>query len=86
MVVSMSVKAFLGGESDSMAQACHRDQSIHIEITCVKRNTSTALLHNGFTVSSCYYQIVFAIHIKHSWVWPSADVKPMSHDHVNAML
>ncbi len=29
------------------------------------------------------YKNIFAVHLKHSSFWPSADVKPMSNDLVN---
>jgi hypothetical protein len=41
------------------------------------------LLDNGFTILSQYIKNIFCIHLKHSSIWPSADVKPMSNDTVH---
>jgi len=43
------------------------------------------LLHDEFTISSQYLLNIFSVHLKHYSFWPSADVKPMSHDLVYAM-
>jgi hypothetical protein len=42
-----------------------------------------ALLYNGY-IFKVLFKIVFAVHLKHSSFWLSADVEPMSNDLVHA--
>ncbi len=51
-----------------------------IERACVRQNASMTLLH-----FHSIYKVLYAVDLKHSSVWPSADVEPMSNDLVHAM-
>ncbi len=63
----------------------HRDH-VHIERAWVRSDTGTALQHDGFYyIFMVFIKMLFAIHLKHSRLWPSAEVKPLLNDAFHAM-
>ncbi len=72
-------------ETLQVCTSTHRDHRIHIKKAWVRQNTSTNLLHDGFTRFSQTARVFFDVYLKRSSFWPSADVKPTSNYLVHAM-